>query len=63
MLVLVGKDGKVDSPIKFGMESQVESYKAQIRARLNKLLLPSSDGRGTEREGAQREIDRSTPRM
>jgi len=38
MLVLVGKDGKVDAPIKFGMESQVESYKTQIRARLNKLL-------------------------
>jgi peroxiredoxin len=63
MLVLVGKDGKIDAPIKFGMESQVESYKTQIRARLNKLLLPSSDGRGAEREGAQREIDRSTPRM
>lgn len=38
MLVLVSKDGKVDTPIKFGMESQVESYKTQIRARLNKLL-------------------------
>jgi peroxiredoxin len=54
MLVLVGKDGKVDAPIKFGMESQVESYKTQIRARLNKLLLPSPDGRGTEGEGAKR---------
>ncbi len=38
MLLLVGKDGKIDAPIKFGMESQVESYKTQIRARLNKLL-------------------------
>jgi cytochrome c biogenesis protein CcmG/thiol:disulfide interchange protein DsbE len=54
MLVLVGKDGKVDTPIKFGMESQVESYKTQIRTRLNKLLLPSPDGRGTEGEGAKR---------
>lgn len=38
MLLLVGKDGKVDTPIKFGMESQVETYKTQIRGRLNKLL-------------------------
>ncbi|HYV25552.1 MAG TPA: TlpA disulfide reductase family protein [Pyrinomonadaceae bacterium] len=63
MLVLVGKDGKVDAPIKFGMESQVESYKTQIRVRLNKLLLPSPDGRGTEGEGAKRATDRSTPRL
>lgn len=45
MLVLVGKDGKLDAPIKFGMESQVESYKTQIRARLNKLLA-SRDSSG-----------------
>lgn len=38
MLLLVGKNGKVDGPVKFGMESQIESYKTQIRARLNKLL-------------------------
>lgn len=38
MLLLVGRDGKIDGPIKFGMESQIESYKTQIRARLNKLL-------------------------
>src|SRR5581483_2887808 len=38
MLLLVGKDGKVDTPIKFGMESQAETYKTQIRGRLNKLL-------------------------
>ena len=54
MLVLVGKDGKVDAPIKIGMESQVESYKTQIRARLNKLLRPSPDARGTDGEGAKR---------
>jgi peroxiredoxin len=63
MLVLVGKDGKVDAPIKFGMESQVESYKTQIRARLNKLLLPSPEGRRAEGEGATRATYRSTPRM
>jgi hypothetical protein len=63
MLVLVGKDGKIDAPIKFGMESQVESYKTQIRARLNKLLLTSPNVRATEGEGAQRATDRSTPRM
>jgi peroxiredoxin len=63
MLVLLGKDGKVDAPIKFGMESQVDSYKSQIRARLNKLLLPSRNGRATEDEGAKRATDRSTPRM
>src|SRR5947207_3012340 len=54
MLVLVGKDGKVDAPIKIGMESQIESYKTQIRARLNKLLRPSPDARGTDGEGAKR---------
>ena len=54
MLVLVGKDGKVDAPIKIGMESQIESYKTQIRARLNKLLLSSPVGRGTEGEGSKR---------
>lgn len=38
MLVLIDKDGKIDAPIKVGMESPVETYKTQIRARLNKLL-------------------------
>ena len=38
MLVLLGRDGQVDAPVKFGMQSQVEAYKAEIRARLNKLL-------------------------
>jgi len=46
MLVLVGKDGKIDGPIKFGMESQVESYKTQIRARLNKLLATRDSSSG-----------------
>lgn len=38
LIVMIGKDGKVDAPIKFGMQSQVDAYKAEIRARLNKLL-------------------------
>jgi peroxiredoxin len=46
MLVLVGKDGKIDAPIKIGMESQIESYKTPIRARLNKLLNSSTTSVG-----------------
>jgi thiol-disulfide isomerase/thioredoxin len=38
LIVMLGKDGKVDAPIKIGMQSQVEVYKAEIRSRLNKLL-------------------------
>jgi peroxiredoxin len=38
MMVLLAKDGRVDSPVQFGMRSQAEAYKAEIRARLNKLL-------------------------
>lgn len=38
LILMLGKDGKVDAPIKFGMQSQVDAYKAEIRARLNKLL-------------------------
>src|SRR6185503_14957532 len=53
MIVLLNKEGKVMGPAAFGMKSSPEDYKAEIRARLNKLLhLPSSDGRGTEGEGA-----------
>lgn len=43
MIVLLKKDGRVDAPVQLGMESQTESYKANLRARLNKLL-----GRTTE---------------
>src|SRR5438105_11669666 len=47
LIVMIGKDGKVAAPVKFGMQSQVDVYKADIRARLNKLLaLPSPFGRG-----------------
>jgi len=38
LIVMIGKDGKIDAPVKFGMQSQVDVYKADIRARLNKLL-------------------------
>jgi peroxiredoxin len=54
-MIVMLKGGKVVGPATFGMKSQPESYKAEIRARLNKLLkLPSPDGRGTEGEGAKR---------
>lgn len=43
MIVLLGKDGRVDAPIQFGMESRPDVYKANLRARLNKLLTPRYD--------------------
>ena len=49
MMIMLDKEGKVVGPATFGMKPPPESYKAEIRARLNKLLdLPSPDGRGTE---------------
>ena len=44
MIVFLRKDGKVDAPIQFGMQSQPESYKADLRTRLNKLLAASVEG-------------------
>jgi peroxiredoxin len=38
MIVLLSKDGNVDAPVQFGVRSSAEIYKADIRARLNKLL-------------------------
>jgi peroxiredoxin len=38
MIVLMGKDGRVDTPVSFGMQSRPEVYKADMRLRLNKLL-------------------------
>lgn len=38
MIVMLRRDGKLDAPVQFGMRSPAESYKADIRARLNKLL-------------------------
>jgi len=55
LIVMIGKDGKIDAPVKVGMQSQVDVYKADIRARLNRLLaVPAPLGRGTEGEGAKR---------
>lgn len=49
MIILLDRDGKVAGPATFGMKPPPESYKAEIRERLNKLLnLPSAAGRGTE---------------
>jgi peroxiredoxin len=64
-MIVMLKDGKVAGPATFGMQSQPENYKAEIRARLNKLLnLPSPDGRGIEGEGAQRaEAQSLTPTL
>src|SRR5438067_1509917 len=54
MIVLLKKDGRVDAPVQLGMSSQAESYKANLRGRINRLLtLPSPDGRRTEGEGAK----------
>src|SRR5712692_10544610 len=38
MIVMLRKNGKVDGPAQFGMRSPAEAYKADMRARLNKLL-------------------------
>jgi len=38
MIVLLNKDGRVDAPVQFGMRSPTAAYKADLRARLNKLL-------------------------
>jgi len=43
MIVLLGKDGRVDAPVQFGMSSAADAYKADIRARLNKLLATPAD--------------------
>ena len=43
MIVLLNKRGRVDAPVQLGMESQTESYKAHLRARLNKLLANSGE--------------------
>jgi len=43
MIVLLGKDGKVDSPVQFGMRSPADAYKTDIRSRLNKLLATRAD--------------------
>ncbi len=43
MLVLLDKQARVVGPATFGMKSRPEEYKAEIRARLNKLLTERSE--------------------
>jgi peroxiredoxin len=43
MIVFVGKDGKIDGPAQFGMRSPADAYKADMRARLNKLLRATAE--------------------
>ena len=38
MIVLLNKNGRVDAPVQLGMSSPAESYKANLRGRINKLL-------------------------
>ena len=38
MIVMLSKDGRVDLPVHFGMRTPAESYKADVRTRLNRLL-------------------------
>ena len=42
MIVLFDKDGRVDGAAQFGMSSDVNSYKAHLRSRLDALLSPAS---------------------
>jgi len=44
MIVLLGKDGRVEAPVQFGMNSTADAYKADMRTRLNKLLGPQVEG-------------------
>jgi len=44
MIVMLGKDGKVDAPVQFGMRAPLDAYKTDMRARLNKLLTTRAEG-------------------
>ncbi len=44
MIVMLGKDGKVDAPVQFGMRAPLDAYKEDLRARLNKLLTTQMEG-------------------
>jgi peroxiredoxin len=62
LIVMIGKDGRVDAPVKFGMQSQVDVYKADIRARLNKLLaLPAPSGAGVADDDPKRVVNVVVP--
>src|SRR5256714_2504984 len=43
MIVMLSKDGRVDLPVQFGMRTPAENCKADMRARLNKLLSARSE--------------------
>jgi peroxiredoxin len=43
MIVLLKKDGRVDAPVQLGMSNPAESYKSNLRARINKLLTNSGE--------------------
>ncbi len=43
MIVMLGKDGKVDAPVQFGMRAPLDAYKSDMRTRLNKLLETRSE--------------------
>jgi len=43
MIIMLNKEGKVVGPATFGVKSPPENYKADIRARLNKLLSDRSE--------------------
>jgi peroxiredoxin len=43
MIVLLKKDGRVDAPVQLGMSNPAESYKANLRARISKLLTNSGE--------------------
>ena len=44
MIVMIGKDGKVDAPVQFGMRAPLDAYKADMRGRLDKLLTTHAEG-------------------
>src|SRR5215471_13148614 len=43
MTIVLNKDGAVDGAAQFGMRSPADAYKTDIRARLDKLLVPPSN--------------------
>jgi len=54
MIVVLDKDGHVNGAAQFGMRAPADAYKTDIRARLDKLLVPSPDARGTESDDTKR---------
>jgi len=43
MIVLLKKDGRVDAPVQLCVSNPAESYKANLRARLNRLLAQTTE--------------------